>query len=38
LDASGYVGPYSFPNNNRRRITAGICAVAGVGCITAGFF
>ena len=22
LDAAGYVGPYMFPNNNRRRIPA----------------
>jgi hypothetical protein len=35
LDASGYVGPYAFPDNNRRRIpgiiylvTAGACALA----------
>ncbi|HEY2300502.1 MAG TPA: hypothetical protein VGH66_01335 [Acidimicrobiales bacterium] len=35
LDVSGYVGPYSFPNNNRRRIAAIIYAVGGVGCITA---
>jgi hypothetical protein len=33
LDAHGYVGPYSFPNNNRRRISAVIFAVAGVACI-----
>jgi len=30
LDISGYVGPYSFPNNNRRRIAAAIFALAGV--------
>jgi hypothetical protein len=30
LDASGYVGPYTFPNNNRRRISAAIYALAGV--------
>jgi len=35
LDAAGYVGPYLFPNNNRRRIpgvlyllTAAVCVVA----------
>jgi hypothetical protein len=33
LDATGYVGPYTFPNNNRRRISAIICAAAGVACI-----
>jgi hypothetical protein len=33
LDASGYVGPYSFPNNNRRRISGLICAVASLACI-----
>jgi hypothetical protein len=33
LDASGYVGPYSFPNNNRRRISGLICAVAALVCI-----
>ena len=30
LDASGYVGPYTFPNNNRRRIPAVIYGLAGV--------
>ena len=30
LDASGYVGPYTFPNNNRRRIAAAIYGLAGV--------
>jgi hypothetical protein len=33
LDAHGYVGPYSFPNNNRRRISGIIFAVAGLVCI-----
>ena len=33
LDASGYVGPYSFPNNNRRRISGLIYALVGLGCI-----
>jgi hypothetical protein len=33
LDASGYVGPYSFPNNNRRRVSGIIFAVAGAACI-----
>jgi hypothetical protein len=30
LNASDYVGPYTFPNNNRRRIAAAICALAGL--------
>jgi hypothetical protein len=30
LDVSGYVGSYSFPNNNRRRISGLIYAVAGL--------
>jgi hypothetical protein len=33
LDASGFVGPYLFPDNARRRISAGIYAVAGLACI-----
>jgi hypothetical protein len=33
LDASGYVGPYSFPNNNRRRIAGVIYALAGLACL-----
>ena len=33
LDVSGYVGPYTFPNNNRRRISAIICAAVGLGFI-----
>jgi hypothetical protein len=35
LDASGYVGPYTFPNNNRRRISGAIFALAGLGCVLA---
>jgi hypothetical protein len=30
LDASGYVGPYTFPNNNRRRISGLIFGAAGL--------
>jgi hypothetical protein len=30
LDAHGYVGPYSFPNNNRRRISGLILLAAGL--------
>jgi hypothetical protein len=33
LDAAGYVGPYLFPNNNRRRIPAVLYLVIGLGCI-----
>jgi hypothetical protein len=33
LDASGYVGPYTFPNNNRRRIPAVIYLVLGGLCV-----
>jgi len=33
LDASGYVGQYTFPNNNRRRISGLIYAVTGSGCV-----
>jgi hypothetical protein len=31
LDVSGFVGPYLFPDNNRRRIAALIYAVVGIG-------
>jgi hypothetical protein len=33
LDATGFVGPYLFPDNKRRRISAVIYAVVGVFCI-----
>lgn len=33
LDAAGYVGPYLFPNNNRRRIPAVLYILIGLGCI-----
>ena len=33
LDASGYVGPYVFPDNKRRRIPGAIYAVIGALCI-----
>jgi hypothetical protein len=33
LNASGYVGPYVFPDNNRRRIPAVLYALIGAGCI-----
>ena len=32
LDAAGYVGPYMFPNNNRRRIPGIIYLVLALGC------
>ena len=32
LDARGYVGPYSFPNNNRRRVQ-GLLALAAAGVL-----
>lgn len=35
LDLSGFVGPYTFPNNNRRRIPAAIYLVLGLGCLGA---
>jgi hypothetical protein len=33
LDAAGYVGPYLFPNNNRRRLPAVLYGVIAVGCV-----
>jgi hypothetical protein len=33
LDAHGYVGPYSFPNNNRRRISGLILLAVGLACV-----
>jgi hypothetical protein len=33
LDAAGYVGPYLFPNNNRRRIPGVLYVLLGVGAI-----
>lgn len=33
LDASGYVGPYVFPNNNRRRIPAILYTILAAGSI-----
>ncbi|HEU4841209.1 MAG TPA: hypothetical protein VFT09_07190, partial [Ilumatobacteraceae bacterium] len=34
LDASGYVGPYQFPDNSRRRIPAVIYLVIAAACVT----
>jgi hypothetical protein len=33
LDAAGYVGPYMFPNNNRRRVPAVLYTVVAAGCV-----
>lgn len=33
LNAVGYVGPYRFPDNSRRRIPGGIYVGLGVGCL-----
>ena len=33
LDASNFVGPYMFPNNNRRRIPAVLYILIGLGAI-----
>jgi hypothetical protein len=35
LDATGFVGPYMFPNNNRRRVPAVMYAVIGAAAIAA---
>lgn len=35
LNASEYVGPYVFPNNNRRRIPGYLYLAVGAGCILA---
>jgi hypothetical protein len=35
LDAAGYVGPYVFPNNDKRKIPAVLYAVLGTGAIVA---
>ncbi|MFP4513736.1 MAG: hypothetical protein ACLFRV_12385, partial [Acidimicrobiales bacterium] len=33
LDAAGFVGPYVFPNNSRRRIPGSLYLVVAVGCV-----
>jgi hypothetical protein len=33
LDVSEFVGPYTFPNNNRRRIPAAIYLLLGAACV-----
>lgn len=33
LNLAEFVGPYTFPNNNRRRIPAAMYLVIGLGCI-----
>jgi hypothetical protein len=35
LDASAYVGPYVFPNNNRRRVPGYLYLLTGLGCVLA---
>jgi hypothetical protein len=35
LDVTGYVGPYTFPNNNRRRIPAAIYLATAAACFAA---
>ena len=37
LDAAGFVGPYVFPNNNRRRIPGYLYLIIGAGCLVAWF-
>ncbi|MCU0271030.1 MAG: hypothetical protein MUF83_20635 [Acidimicrobiales bacterium] len=37
LDAAGYVGPYLFPNNNRRRIPAVLYWAIALGCVVLWF-
>lgn len=34
LDAAGYVGPYMFPDNSRRRIPGYLYLILAVGCAT----
>ena len=36
LNAAGYVGPYVFPNNNRRRVPGYLYLMMGVPCILLG--
>lgn len=36
LDASGYVGPYKFPDNSRRRIPGAIYLLVAAACATVG--
>src|SRR5690606_28503292 len=33
LDLTGFVGPHTFPNNDRRRIPAALYAMFGIACI-----
>ena len=33
LDLSEFVGPHTFPNNNRRRIPAALYVLFGAGCL-----
>lgn len=36
LDAAGYVGPYVFPNNNRRRVPGYLYLMIGAACLLVG--
>lgn len=36
LDASGYVGPYRFPDNSRRRIPGAIYTMTAIACVAVG--
>ena len=36
LNAAGYVGPYVFPNNNRRRVPGYLYLMIGLACIAGG--
>src|SRR5690606_7522276 len=35
LDAAGYVGPYVFPDNNRRRVPGYLYLLSGAACVAA---
>jgi hypothetical protein len=35
LDAAGFVGPYTFPNNNRRRVPGYLYLMIAVACLVA---
>lgn len=37
LDVAGFVGPYVFPNNNRRRVPGYLYLLLGVGCMVLWF-
>jgi len=37
LNVSEFVGPYVFPNNNRRRVPGYLYILIGIGCLVAWF-